>query len=87
VVMAGVPAGPGAAPHGPAGQVSQRTVPCLAPEVRSGLRTVPAAEALPATIVASGKLDRGSRWPLYLTLLAVVMVAASIGSILVLWLR
>jgi lipopolysaccharide/colanic/teichoic acid biosynthesis glycosyltransferase/O-antigen/teichoic acid export membrane protein len=84
VVMAAVPAGPDAAPAGPAGQVSRRTMPHPAPEVRSGVRSLTAAEALPATIVATRKWSRG--W-FYLELLAIVMVAASIGSILVLWIR
>jgi hypothetical protein len=86
VVMAAVPAGPDAAPApaGPAGQVSRRTMPHPAPEVRSGVRSLTAAEALPATIVAKREWSRG--W-FYLELLAIVMVAASIGSILVLWIR
>ena len=87
VVMAAVPVGPGAAPAGPAGQVSRRTVPHLAPEVRPGVRSLTAAEALPATIVANGKLDKWSRGRFYLELLVIVMVAAAIGSILVLWIR
>jgi lipopolysaccharide/colanic/teichoic acid biosynthesis glycosyltransferase len=86
VVMAAVPAGPDAAPApaGPAGQVSRRTMPHPAPEVRSGVRSLTAAEALPATIVAKRKWSPG--W-FYLELLAIVMVAATIGSILVLWIR
>jgi hypothetical protein len=62
-------------------------MPHPAPEVRSGVRSLTAAEALPATIVATGKRDKWSRGRFYLMLLAVVMVAATIGSILVLWIR
>jgi hypothetical protein len=90
VVMAAVPAGPDAAPApaGPAGQVSRRTMPHPAPEVRSGMRSLTAAEALPATIVATGgKRDKWPRGRFYLELLAIVMVAATIGGILVLWIR
>jgi hypothetical protein len=90
VVMAAMPADPGTAPApAPAqvGQVPRQTVPYLAPEARSQRRSPTAAEAGPATIIASGKLDQLSLAGFYLTLLAVVMAGASIGSILVLWIR
>jgi lipopolysaccharide/colanic/teichoic acid biosynthesis glycosyltransferase len=88
VVMAARPADPGTAPA-PAqvGQVPRQTVPYLVPEARSQRRSPTAAEAGPATIVASGKLDQLSQAGFYLTLLAVVIAGASIGSILVFWIR
>ncbi len=88
-MMAIVPADPrtALAPAGAAGQVARRAVPHLAPEARSQLRPPAEAEAVRATTVASGKLDQLSRAQFYLTLLAVIVVAASIGSILVLWIR
>ena len=58
--------------------------PRLALAADPGMRSRTVAEALPATIVA---LEKQSRRRSYLPLLAVVMVAASIGSLLVLWLR
>ncbi|HEY6294227.1 MAG TPA: sugar transferase [Streptosporangiaceae bacterium] len=72
------------APAGPASQASRQATPHLALAAEPGVRSQNAAEALPATIVA---LDKGPRRRPYLPLLAVVMVAASIGSLLVLWLR
>jgi hypothetical protein len=88
IVMAPVPAVTGAAPTqaGPAGQVTQRTASRRAPDASAAQPTRPiaAAEALPATIAATGKRRNWYRGLTLLMLLAAV-VALSIGSILVLW--
>jgi lipopolysaccharide/colanic/teichoic acid biosynthesis glycosyltransferase/O-antigen/teichoic acid export membrane protein len=92
VVMAAVPAArpdrapADPAPAGPAGQDSRRPAPHPAAPEAKPARLLTVAEALPATIVASGKLGRRSR-RLYLTLLTVVMAAAATGSILVFWIK
>ena len=90
IVMAPVPAIIGAAqtPAGPVGQVTQRTASRRAPDASSAQPTRPiaAAEALPATIAATGKRRNPYRALTFLMLLA-TLVALAIGSILVLWPR
>ena len=88
IVMAPVPAVIGAAPTpaGPVGQVTQRTASRRAPDASSAQPTRPiaAAEALPATIAATGKRRNRHRGLTFLMLLA-ALVVLSIGGILVLW--
>jgi hypothetical protein len=88
IVMAPVPAVIGAAPTpaGPVGQVTQRTASRRAPDASSAQPTRPiaAAEALPATIAATGKRRNRHRGLTFLMLLA-ALVVLSIGSILVAW--
>ena len=85
IVMAPVPAVIGAAPTpaGPVGQVTQRTASRRAPDASSAQPTRPiaAAEALPATIAATGERRNRHRGLTFLMLLA-ALVALSIGSIL-----
>jgi lipopolysaccharide/colanic/teichoic acid biosynthesis glycosyltransferase len=91
IVMAAMPASSGAVrpSAGPAGQASPQHGTHLARDAgpAGARRSLTVAEALPATIAANRKqADLGRAW-FYLGLLAVVVAAGSVGSILVLVLR
>ena len=91
MVMTAVPVSSGAVrpSAGPAGQASRQPGTQLAREDRpaAARRSLTVAEALPATIAATREPAELSRIRFYMMLLTVVVLAGSVGGILVLVLR